>query len=1402
MSGRDETNDNHASPETLSNVGRRNFLKYLAGAFATAALPETLVGCSAPATDGVERFSELVDLSSAPITWVTRKEDGLSLGFQFVNLVSDANHNIALGSSGQPAYVVVTFPPQHIIEEALTPVAPFDNTSRTVSSYASGTSRLVFSVPSSYGAAPDAGGISPLPYTLQGVLELCARSGTVVAAAAKTSSAAHAKPLTEAELDAVVRPAAEEMRHESLSQARIDRVIARVDPRAAARVHRRAARAARMQKRSVAVPTLHAAPLTTMGAAVAPASGESSIELPFRLLMSTNDVTRWAFVPAPVLSPAATGADALRTEMWHARPGLPDPVTGLADPSRGGLTLRALWTRDYDIYQPFQGATYNEPVPNANPTTSNRDAIVQNTASPTSNPLAVNRLMLTPLGGTIDLSAQFPAAASTSGLVGWTQKTVLGRDEYVETVNAGTLLPFGHPCALVSVNKRAEDPTQGGTVGVLYQQTYLVVGEPLVSFHDLPNAADYRTFPFVAVELTLTKILCSAYNGNQRLGDVGGMVMDPTGATLVQVGATGTDQKGRAVHFSTPVYFSPQSQTAAAAMSNWNAQSPAANGTPCAMNRQRVALAPPADGHGASPTSYAPDGTSFETVSFNITLASPSLTNPQTPSLVPVAKNITLAVEAFRHLQQTQNKAPPNADGIYNYDTVTYAPNGFDPTANPHEVFLTEAFPGSGPALDLTPSGGSGANSGGLAAPGMAANALTRAAGPVGGTTGPGAPMMKGSFDPNDYFGGKSQSGAPNGFLDSITLFGFLKLKWILDLIGGGGSSFMPKSVTQDISKAEEFLEKAVQIYGLLAHFIGDDSGSAGQISQILDQVTSDINAYAQLAQGIVPQGTTGATPGLSSNPGAPLTNAQMQEAAWMQSAATQAQYLIQGYFDQLKTIYEDGKAVYGDITALNFENLVSLDGSGDLQKFLTALDGLVKSVKGLADGIDGTSKNAGPESAFGTVISYFGPVANAIDGALKEVSDVLGNVDGVLQQIITDLALLAQGIDMVRNQCVEFKWKPKICGVEVLDAVAFVPSTDRAFMLDVKVNANSNKGAVGLSLTCRMDSFAIAFGQGISGATPFGTMPPGYSQIVKNADISLVFDHIQVQMLAGHKPDIDCVFKDIFFGGDLAFIETIKDLIPLDAFSDPPFIKVTVDGITAGFTFPIPNIAIGMFSIQNINIGASLTIPWLSTNVHNGITFHFDFCTIDNPFVVTVMMLGGGGFFGMTLDMSGLQRLQFGISVGAQLALDFVIASGSVSIEAGIFLVYTEPGAAGGKDPVTGQDMVDGWVIGGYLRLRGELDILGIITIAVELYIQIIYEATSGKCIASGFVKVDISLFFFSIHVKVSFTRKFAGSNGDPTFADMMAAGGVDPMVDPALLNSAPSAMWDPFAEYCMAYA
>ena len=1428
MSAHDRKSDGLAPANELppNGVGRRSFLKYFAGAFAAMALPEAVDGCSAPPAPGTSAAKLTpADFASVPITWVTRKEDGLSLGFQFVNLTADASHNIALAAPGS-AYVAITFPPQHVVEDAFPAGTAFTYVT-PASAYASGTTRLVFAVPTSYGVAADAGGVGTFPYTLQGMLELCAVSTPVVNANAVT--AAPVSPnVSERE---ALRPPPEERKYETISQARIDRVIGRVDPRAALRVQRRTLRAARTMKRARVSPmTSRIRPLDATNGPVQPGANETSIELPFRLLMSPDNNTHWAFMPSPVASPATSGADAKRTELWHARPGPVDKATGMADPSLGGVTLRALWTRDYDIYNsppasptsfPTNNSYTNDPVALANPIAPNRDAIVWNTAAPTASAMNVNRLMLTPLGGTLDVNAQFDPNKTPVHLLAWAQTTVLGRDEYVESVNVGTLLPFGHVAAVVVVNKRAEDPTQG-TVGVLYSQTYLVVSEPLVSYHDLPNASAYNTFPFVAVELKQTKIPCAGAGVTNGISaTASNFVYDPTGATMVIVSATGTDFRGNPIQFTTPLYFCGASGTpvsvAAVGAREWNDLSPT-----LAMNRQRIAFAPPNDGPGASATGYSTDGTSFETASFTLKMT----TSAPTPAgLVPIASNITLAVEALRHLQTSPSGGTPNVDAVFNYDTLIYAANGFDAKANPNQIFLVEATAGQVPSLNFSSTGAAASNSGGLVAPAFGANALSRSQGPMAGdTTKATSALMSGAFHPTEYFGAPAQNippapplppgqAAPSpGFLDHIKLFGFIPLAGIISAVESGlsdlASDFMPKSVTQELSNAEAFLQKAVMLYGVISSAVGGGDPTSGQIAQVLTQVTQDINQYTQLAQGLFPGGSASSNiPNFTSSPGAPLTNAEMQAAAWLASAATQAQSIIQKWEADLGDVYTAAVGIYNDVVALDFETLLEAEdgGPGDLQNLLTSITKVITDVESLTTSLAGSNgASPGPQSAAGAVLSYFGPVANAIKGAVNDINGFLNPLNGVLTQLITDLGYLQQGLDMAKNMCVEFKWKPKICGYECLDAVAFVPSTSQAFSLDIKLNENSNNGPTGLSLTCRLDSFAIAFGQGIKGTHPgiCAPMDPGYTTLIKNADISVVFDHIQVQMLAGQKPDIDCVFKDLYFGGDLSFIETIKNLIPLDAFSDPPFIKVTTSGISAGLTIAIPNIAIGMFSIQNINIGATLNVPWIAADLKHGVTFEFDFCTIANPFVVTVSMLGGGGFFGMTLDMNGIQRLQFGVSVGAQLAIDLTVASGCVSIEAGIFLVYMEPGTASGTDPVTGEPEVDGWVIGGYLRLRGELDILGIITISVELYLEIIYESSTGKCIATGYVKVDISLFFFSIHVKVSFTRKFAGSNGDPTFAELMSAGGVDPMVDPALTSGDPAALWDPFAEYCMAYA
>src|SRR5207244_9428677 len=129
---------------------------------------------------------------------------------------------------------------------------------------------------------------------------------------------------------------------------------------------------------------------------------------------------------------------------------------------------------------------------------------------------------------------------------------------------------------------------------------------------------------------------------------------------------------------------------------------------------------------------------------------------------------------------------------------------------------------------------GASATGGGLAAPAMAANAITRSTGPVGAQDK--SKLATKGVDAANYFGGSSNAlpqvppsppdphdlNNTGSFFDTMTLFGFLKLKWILELVGLD-PEHMPKSVSQDIGKAEQLLAGAVQIYGLIDRLAGDD---------------------------------------------------------------------------------------------------------------------------------------------------------------------------------------------------------------------------------------------------------------------------------------------------------------------------------------------------------------------------------------------------------------------------------------------------------------------------------------------------------------------------------------------------------------------------------------------------
>ncbi len=189
--------------------------------------------------------------------------------------------------------------------------------------------------------------------------------------------------------------------------------------------------------------------------------------------------------------------------------------------------------------------------------------------------------------------------------------------------------------------------------------------------------------------------------------------------------------------------------------------------------------------------------------------------------------------------------------------------------------------------------------------------------------------------------------------------------------------------------------------------------------------------------------------------------------------------------------------------------------------------------------------------------------------------------------------------------------------------------------------------------------------------------------------------------------------------------------------------------GVTAGFDLALPNVGVGVFSLENISLGADVNVPFLG----DAVTAGFAFCTREKPFRLTVMMIGGGGFVGIRLSPKGLVVLEMALEAGASLSINLGVASGSVSVMIGIYLRLE----------------IDAGSLTGYFRIRGEVDVLGLITASITLELALTYEFETGKMVGRASVTVEVEVLFFSTSVEISCERRLAGSNGDPTFAEVL---------------------------------
>jgi hypothetical protein len=221
----------------------------------------------------------------------------------------------------------------------------------------------------------------------------------------------------------------------------------------------------------------------------------------------------------------------------------------------------------------------------------------------------------------------------------------------------------------------------------------------------------------------------------------------------------------------------------------------------------------------------------------------------------------------------------------------------------------------------------------------------------------------------------------------------------------------------------------------------------------------------------------------------------------------------------------------------------------------------------------------------------------------------------------------------------------------------------------------------------------------------------------------------------------------DVEFQGALSFVQTVRDILPSNGFTDPPFLTLLPTGIAAGYTLAVPTLGVGVVSIEGIALSAGVSLPF--TGDPAGVRFAIS--SREHPFLVTVALFGGGGFFAFAVTTSGPPQVEAAIEFGGNFSLDIGVASGNVHVMAGIYFAMLGSAVK----------------LAGYLRLGGSVEVLGVITVSVEFYLALNYD--DGKAYGEATLSVSVEIFGLSKSVSLHVEKKFAGAAGDPTFADLV---------------------------------
>lgn len=260
---------------------------------------------------------------------------------------------------------------------------------------------------------------------------------------------------------------------------------------------------------------------------------------------------------------------------------------------------------------------------------------------------------------------------------------------------------------------------------------------------------------------------------------------------------------------------------------------------------------------------------------------------------------------------------------------------------------------------------------------------------------------------------------------------------------------------------------------------------------------------------------------------------------------------------------------------------------------------------------------------------------------------------------------------------------------------------------------------------------------------------------------IIIPFNRVTFTSSSGAKPDVKVDIGQVQFQGALSFLNGLEQFLE-DLGGSGFKVTTTPTEIDAGFSIGLPSTDIGMVSLDNLGLSAKVSVPFLGSPA----LATFSFASQEHKFLVSVSMFGGGGYVTLVLGLSSVQQVSAEIDFCGNFSLDVGIASGGLSLTAGLSYLYQH-----------GQ----GVTLTGFVKMQGGLEVLGIISISAELDLSLTYftDGTNNYVAGTASMSCSVHVIFFTITVGFSVHKQFAGSSNPSTPSVVRGhGGGLDPMI------------------------